>query len=98
LRRRLASHIVFGKPELEERATLWQTMLDAKAPIEADIDYRALAEEFEDMSGANIRNAALSAAFLAADEGSSISSAHLQRAARSEYRAMGRVLTRGNRV
>lgn len=46
------------------------------------------------MSGANIRNAVLTAAFLAAEEGATIGATHLHRAARSEYRAMGHVLTK----
>jgi SpoVK/Ycf46/Vps4 family AAA+-type ATPase len=97
LRRRLASHIVFGAPDVEERAKLWQSMLDTGAPLAANIDVRALAQEFASMTGANIRNATLTAAFIAADEGVSISMQHLQRAARSEYRAMGRMLTRDAR-
>jgi Cdc6-like AAA superfamily ATPase len=46
LRRRLASHIVFGTPELEERSKLWRAMLDTGAPLEANLDLPALAEEF----------------------------------------------------
>ncbi len=97
LRRRLASHVVFGAPEAEERAKLWRAMLDVGAPLAADIDVRVLAEQFGAMTGANIRNATLTAAFMAADEGVSIGMHHLQRAARSEYRAMGRMLTRDAR-
>jgi SpoVK/Ycf46/Vps4 family AAA+-type ATPase len=95
LRRRLASHIVFERPEVEEREKLWHAMLDADAPLEPNLDVRRLATEFADMTGANIRNASLAAAFLAADEGRPIGTSHLQRAARGEYRAMGRVLDRG---
>jgi hypothetical protein len=36
----------------------------------------------------------LKAAFLAVEDGQQITMAHLRRAARSEYRAMGHVLTR----
>jgi hypothetical protein len=97
LRRRLASHIVFGAPEAEERAKLWRAMLDTGAPLAPGIDCRALADEFNAMTGANIRNATLTAAFIAADEGRSIGMQHLQRAARSEYRAMGRMLSRDSR-
>ncbi len=96
LRRRLASHIVFGPPEVAERERLWHTMLDTRAPRDPDLDLRALAEEFADMSGANIRNATLAAAFIAADEGRPIGTGHLRRAAHSEYRAMGRVLSRSS--
>jgi len=91
LRRRLASHIVFGPPEAGERTQLWREMLDTGAPVD-DIDHGALADEFEEMTGANIRNSVLAAAFLAAEEGSTIGEDHLRRAARSEYRAMGHVL------
>jgi hypothetical protein len=94
LRRRLASHIVFAPPETDERERLWQAMLDTAAPRERGIDLRALAEEFAEMTGANIRNATLAAAFLAAEEGAPIGTNHLRRAARSEYRAMGRGLDR----
>ncbi|MEO8704688.1 MAG: hypothetical protein ABI867_31825 [Kofleriaceae bacterium] len=43
------------------------------------------------MSGGYIRNAALRAAFLAADEDSIITRAHLERAARVEYEGMGKL-------
>jgi hypothetical protein len=92
LRRRLASHIRFAAPETEERARLWHEMLATGAPVDDDVDLRKLAEEFSAMTGANIRNAVLSAAFLAAEEGKTIGFQHLLRAARGEYRAMGHVL------
>ena len=47
------------------------------------------------MTGANIRNAVLAAAFLAAAEGTAISQPLLERAAHGEYKAMGRVLRTG---
>src|SRR5690606_25287488 len=67
LKRRLAAHIVFSKPDEDERATLWERMCKTdRAPLARDVDYEALARMFPDMSGANIRNAALAAAHLAA--------------------------------
>jgi hypothetical protein len=94
LRRRLASHIVFTTPDLDERRQLWESMLATGGPVAADLDFDQLAEEFDAMTGANIRNAVISAAFLAAEEGQTITGDHLRRAARGEYRAMGRVLSR----
>ena len=44
------------------------------------------------MTGANIRNAALAGAFLAASEDGRVAQEHLLRAARSEYVSMGRAL------
>ncbi|HEY5951422.1 MAG TPA: ATP-binding protein [Kofleriaceae bacterium] len=95
LKRRLAAHIVFGQPEEEARVELWQRLATTgSAPLDDDADYEALARLFPKMSGANIRNAALSAAFLAAaDQAARITQAHLVRAARAEYRSMGFVLS-----
>jgi hypothetical protein len=97
LRRRLASHIAFSKPEPAEQRTLWTSMLAAGAPLGRDLNLDKLVEDFEDMTGANIRNAVLGAAFLASDEGSEIRADHLRRAARSEYRAMGHLLQKADK-
>ncbi len=97
LRRRLASHIVFSKPEPAEQLALWKSMLATGAPLARDIQLDELTEEFEDMTGANIRNAVLGAAFLASEERSEIRADHLRRAARSEYRAMGHLLQKNER-
>ena len=94
LKRRLAAHIVFQHPDEEEQAQLWRQLLSSKgAPLGRDIDAQALARSFPQMTGANIRNAALAAAFLTANEGSkSIDHKTVMRAARSEYLSMGHVL------
>jgi SpoVK/Ycf46/Vps4 family AAA+-type ATPase len=92
LRRRLAAHIMFDPPEANERAILWQRLLPADAPRADSLDFETLAQDFPDMTGSNIRNAVIAAAFLAAGEGSIITQHHLVRAGRGEYRAMGRVL------
>jgi hypothetical protein len=94
LKRRLASHIVFAAPDDDERTRLWQRQTTTgTAPLAADVDHEELSAMFPNMSGANIRNAAISAAFLAAADGSKeISQAHLIRAGRAEYRSMGHVI------
>lgn len=94
MHRRLAMHIVLPLPNEAERAELWHRMLHAgSAPLAADIDVADLARRFPDMSGANIRNAVLSALYLAASEGGDIQHAHLVRGGKAEYRAMGKVAT-----
>jgi hypothetical protein len=95
LKRRLAAHIVFDQPDDDARTELWQRLATTgAAPLDSDLDYAALSRAFPKMTGANIRNAALSAAFLAAsDEATRISQTHLVRAARAEYRSMGFVLS-----
>jgi len=94
LKRRLAAHIVFGAPDEDERATLWARLATTgAAPLATDVDFDELAREFAHMTGANIRNAALGAAFLAASTRSAeITQEHCHRAGRAEYRSMGHVL------
>ncbi|MCX5747153.1 MAG: AAA family ATPase [Proteobacteria bacterium] len=92
VKRRLAAHVVFSAPEHTESVKLWKGMIATAAPITPPLDFEKLARTFEAMTGANIRNAVLAAAFSAAAEGTSISQTHLERAGRGEYRAMGRVL------
>jgi SpoVK/Ycf46/Vps4 family AAA+-type ATPase len=94
LKRRLAAHVVFDLPDDDERALLWkrQTTTGA-APLDGRIDYERLARDFPKMSGANVRNAAIAAAFLAAGEKApNITQDHLYRAARAEYRSMGHII------
>ena len=94
LRRRLAAHIVFWPPDHDERLLLWKRFATCGAPVTGTLQLDDLAAEFPDMTGANIRNASLAAAFLAAGSNEPLSHDLLVRAARSEYRAMGRVLGR----
>ncbi len=63
LKRRLAAHIVFEQPDEEARIELWRRLATTgTAPLDEDVDFTALAHAFSKMSGANIRNAVLSAA------------------------------------
>jgi hypothetical protein len=94
LRRRLAAHIVFWPPDHDERARLWDRYTRCGPPLAGEIDVQSLAADYPDMTGANIRNVCLAASFLAAASDSAITHDTLVRAARSEYRAMGRVLGR----
>jgi len=95
LKRRLAAHVVFQHPDDEERTRLWRQLLAADgAPLARDIDPEVLSRAFPKMTGANIRNAALAAAFLAAAEGrDQIDQATIVQAARGEYLSMGHVLS-----
>ena len=93
LMRRLAAHVKFWPPEHDERVALWRGMLGPKVPQAGDIDLDELAARFSEMTGANIRNAAIAACFLAASEGAAVAQSHLERAARGEYASMGRQLS-----
>ncbi|HVV82157.1 MAG TPA: AAA family ATPase [Kofleriaceae bacterium] len=94
VKRRLAAHVVFQHPDDDERARLWRHMLSASAaPLDRDLDVHDLARRFPTMTGANIRNAALGAAFLAAAERrATIDQQIAIQAGRHEYMSMGHVL------
>ena len=88
--RRLSLHLRFPLPDVDERAQLWRAHAAGGGAARGDVDFGSLARRFA-MSGGYIRNAALRAAFLAADEDSAITAAHLERAARVEYEGMGKL-------
>ena len=88
--RRLSLHLRFDLPDADERAQLWRAVLPEGAPIAKDIDFAGLARRFA-MSGGYIKNAALRAAFLAADRDEAITSVLLEKAARVEYEGMGKL-------
>jgi hypothetical protein len=92
--RRFEYAIDFAEPAPQERAEIWRRHLPAQAPLAGDVDLDYFAALFP-LSGAMIRNAALSAAFIAAGEsegkGDRITRAHIERALRREYEKSGRM-------
>jgi len=89
-RRRIALHVHFPLPDVNERIHLWRAMLRNTVPVAGTLDFAGLARKYE-MSGGHIRNAVLRAAFFAADARTSVTNQHLFRAAQIEYQAMGRI-------
>jgi SpoVK/Ycf46/Vps4 family AAA+-type ATPase len=81
--RRFQFVIEFPVPDAAERAKLWRLYLPVRAPIDTDVDTDSLARGLE-MTGGQIRNAALHAAFLAAGESSSITKKHITTAVEAE--------------
>jgi SpoVK/Ycf46/Vps4 family AAA+-type ATPase len=90
--RRLDAMVDFPVPDEEHRRELWERCLGACAPRADDLDLDFLASSFE-LSGGNIRNVTLAAAFLAAADGRPISMADLIRGTGREYRKLGRLVT-----
>ena len=90
--RRLQIVIHFPRPELAERRRLWEIAFPKQAPVEAGIDFEALARL--DLTGAGIVGAARTAALLAADAASeTITIAHIVHAIARQYRREARLLT-----
>lgn len=88
--RRLRFVVDFPFPDAELRARIWQRIFPKRAPTNA-IDIRSLARL--DVAGGSIRNIALHAAFLAAEDAEPIGMLHLVRAARSECAKIGKAST-----
>jgi SpoVK/Ycf46/Vps4 family AAA+-type ATPase len=87
--RRLAFIVTFPFPEEDERRRIWDVVWPAETPLADDVDLDALAAGHR-LSGGQIKNAALAAAYLAASNGGLISHEHLEHALRREYEKSGR--------
>jgi ATPase family associated with various cellular activities (AAA)/Winged helix domain, variant len=87
-KRRLTFRVRFEKPDADARAALWSKVFPASCALGADVSFERLGLLYE-MSGANIRNAAVRAAFLAAAENKPIDMPTLSLAAERECREMG---------
>ena len=62
--RRISMHVKFDMPDLDCRRQLWQMYIPNKMPN--NVDLNEIAEKFNDISGSDISNAVLNAAFKAA--------------------------------
>jgi len=89
--RRLAFTIHFPFPDEESRLRIWQHIWPAETPLAEDVDLRYLAQEYK-LSGGNIRNIALAAAYLAAEDGDQVRMAHLLHATRREFQKLGKTV------
>ncbi len=92
--RRLHVAIDFPFPEDADRLRIWEKVFPAGAPLGPDVDLGLLARQFK-VAGGNIRNIALLAAYLAAEDGSVIGMPHLIRAVKREYQKLGKLVTEG---
>jgi SpoVK/Ycf46/Vps4 family AAA+-type ATPase len=93
-KRRLSMRMYFPFPDEELRAQLWASHIPPQVPIAGELDFASLARRFA-LSGGYIRNSALRAAFLAAQEDKALCQAHLERAVLLEYRELGKLAQDG---
>ena len=89
--RRMRFIIEFALPESPDRLRIWRSIWPQQVPLDTDVDFPLLAQRFR-LSGGSIRNAALSAAFLAAEQQRSVSMSHLMHAIKREFQKMGRLV------
>jgi hypothetical protein len=90
--RRIDVLVDFPEPEEDDRRRLWELHLPPSLPCEEALDLDYLAKAFE-LSGGDIRNITLAAAYAAAVEARPVSTAHLLLATAREYRKLGRLVT-----
>jgi SpoVK/Ycf46/Vps4 family AAA+-type ATPase len=90
--RRLHFTVEFPFPNAEDRCRIWQGVWPQDAPRHPSVDLEFLARRFH-LAGGNIRNIALAAAFLAADDGDIIEMQHVMSATQREYQKMGKVIS-----
>jgi hypothetical protein len=92
--RRFQFSIEFPMPDEAHRLKIWKGMFPAEVLRDGDVDLVALAKSFQ-VSGGEIKNAALSAAFAAAGEGRALATEHVRWAVRREFLKSGKVVGRG---
>ena len=80
--RRIRFVVDFTMPDARTRKELWMSCFAKDVPVK-NIDFDHLAESYE-LSGSNIKNIALNAIFLAAEEGSPVTMNHIQQSLQLE--------------
>ena len=88
--RRMQEVLEFPFPDEALRERIWRGHLPENAPRQSDIDFSFLAQKFK-MTGGNIKNIVLGAAFLAAQESKPIDMTHLILATKAEYQKEGKL-------
>lgn len=92
--RRLKYLVNFKMPDEPTRFAIWQSVFPKAVPIAEDVNLRFYARQFE-FSGAYIKNIALAATYLAAEEGGEVEHVHLLKAISRELMKEGRRLEQG---
>ncbi len=88
--RRIQFVVEFPFPDAQYREKIWRIIFPEEAPLSEDVDYEFLADKLE-ISGGNIKNIAVAAAFYAAEQASPIGMNQIIRAARYEFKKMGKL-------
>ena len=87
--RRIRFIIQFPFPDVTQRAEIWRKIFPTATPTE-NLEIEKLAKL--NIAGGNIRNIALNASFIAANEGTPVRMTQLSRAIRSEYNKLEKPL------
>lgn len=89
--RRVHVVVEFEPPGLDERTRLWTQVVPGETPVVEDIDWRWLARRYP-LTGAQIRDAAVDAAYAAAANGRVVTLEHLEDGIRGQFAKAGRTV------
>jgi hypothetical protein len=93
--RRMHEVIDFPLPDEVQREMIWRRHLPADAPVEPDIDFAFLARQFK-LTGGYIKNAVMTAAFLAAPNSKKIGMEEMIRAVKIELQKQGKLVMKSD--
>ena len=88
--RRMHYVVEFPRPDESHREQLWRGMFPPEVPLGADVDVRFLARQFP-IAGGDIKNVALDAAFLAAQDGRVVTMKQLLQALARQMLKQGQI-------
>ncbi len=88
--RRIRFIIEFPFPNAASRLEIWKRHFPKEAPVSASVDYALLSKQVQ-VSGGNIKNIVLNAAFLAAENGQLIGMEHLIHGTQREFEKIGKL-------
>jgi hypothetical protein len=88
--RRLRFIVDFAFPEARERVEIWRGIFPRQTPLDG-LDFERLGQL--SLAGGSIRNIAIAAAFLAAEQESRVGMPQILAAAKTEYEKTGRTMT-----
>ena len=93
--RRINYVVHFAFPNAAARKEIWQKMFTKEVPIAKDVDFNFIARQFE-LSGGSIKNACLTAAFMAASENSEITMKHMIKSIEYEIKKQGKMVSKSD--
>jgi len=91
--RRIHVMVEFPEPGPSERTRLWRSLLPHELPLDDAVDLDGLAQRFP-LSGAQIRDAGLEAAYLAAADGRVVTQEYLLAGVQRQFEKAGRTAPR----
>lgn len=93
--RRINYVVHFAFPNAAARKEIWQKMFTKEVPIAKDVDFNFISKQFE-LSGGSIKNACLTAAFMAASENTEITMKHMIKSIEYEIKKQGKMVAKSD--